>query len=206
MFTRAQLQEFRREVAKGAENSRTGRPIPAKLVKQLEAAEEKRDDDLEKVRLKNISLRRTLRKHEKALRAKDQLAEGLHMIDFEQLKVENQTLNEKIEERTEELNKLARKNSVTVQVLTHTKEKLKFVSQHNVTLREKLDMLEMKIAASKAQLTQLKRARDEVRQDVQVARQKAGFTSSEELMQDFGRRSHTLKYVCTHSGGAFSEN
>lgn len=187
------FKEFRREIAKNAENSRTGRPIPAKLVKQLEVAEEKRDDDLEKVRLKNISLRRTLHKHEKALRAKDQLAEGLHMIDFEQLKVENQTLNEKIEERTEELNKLARKNSVTVQVLTHTKEKLKFVSRQNVALREELDAVEATIAARKAQLTKLKRVRDEVRHDVGVVRQKAGFTSSELLMQDYYKRNHTLK-------------
>jgi Domain of unknown function (DUF4201) len=37
-----------------------------------------------------------LRKHEGRLRAKEQLAEGLHLIDFEQLKIENQTLNEKV--------------------------------------------------------------------------------------------------------------
>lgn len=38
------------------------------------------------------------------------------MIDFEQLKIENQTLHEKIEERNEELAKLKRKKNVTVQV------------------------------------------------------------------------------------------
>jgi len=38
------------------------------------------------------------------------------MIDFEQLKIENQTLNEKIEERNEELSKLKRKKTITVQV------------------------------------------------------------------------------------------
>ena len=32
---------------------------------------------------------------------KEELAEGLHLIDFEQLKIENQTYNEKIEERNE---------------------------------------------------------------------------------------------------------
>ena len=31
----------------------------------------------------------------------EELAEGLHLIDFEQLKIENQTYNEKIEERNE---------------------------------------------------------------------------------------------------------
>ena len=56
-----------------------------------------------------------------------QLADGLHLIDFEQLKIENLTLNEKIEERTEELLKLKKKTTQTVQVLTHVKEKLQFV-------------------------------------------------------------------------------
>jgi hypothetical protein len=46
---------------------------------------------------------------------------GLHLIDFEQLKIENQTLNEKIEERNEELHKLRKKTTTTVQVLTHIK-------------------------------------------------------------------------------------
>jgi hypothetical protein len=41
---------------------------------------------------------------------------GLHIIDFEQLKIENQTLYEKIEERMEELSKLKHKKMVTVQV------------------------------------------------------------------------------------------
>jgi hypothetical protein len=45
-------------------------------------------------------------------------AEGLHLIDFEQLKIENQSLNEKIEERDEELVKLRKKTTVTVQVGT----------------------------------------------------------------------------------------
>ena len=46
----------------------------------------------------------------------EELADGLHLIDFEQLKIENQSLNEKIEERNEELAKLRKKTATTVQV------------------------------------------------------------------------------------------
>ena len=38
---------------------------------------------------------------------------------YDQLKIENQTLIEKIEERSEELAKLKRKKMLTVQILTH---------------------------------------------------------------------------------------
>lgn len=78
--------------------------------------EARKNEELERVRLKNITLRMHLKKLEKSLRAKEQLAEGLHLIDFEQLKIENQTLSEKIEERNEELQKLRKKATITVQV------------------------------------------------------------------------------------------
>ena len=49
------------------------------------------------------------------------------MIDFEQLKINNVDLNEKIEERNEDIIKLKQKVTATVQVLTHIKEKLQFL-------------------------------------------------------------------------------
>ena len=60
---------------------------------------------------------------------------GLHLIDFEQLKIENQTLNEKIEERNEELHKLRKKTITTVQIVTHMREKLQFIQQENQVLK-----------------------------------------------------------------------
>ena len=68
------------------------------------------------------------------MHTQEQLAEGLHMIDFEQLKINNMDLNEKIEERNEDILKLKRKVTSTVQVLTHVKEKLQFlqVPQHKI--------------------------------------------------------------------------
>lgn len=59
------------------------------------------------------------RSRARSFRDKEQLAEGLHLIDFEQLKIENQSLNEKIEERNEELIKLRKKTTITVQVRPH---------------------------------------------------------------------------------------
>ena len=97
------FKQFKREIMVKSENSRTGHTITKAEMEQYIGQEQKREEDLEKIRLKNISLRTTFRKLERTLRSREQLAEGLHMIDFEQLKIENQTLNEKIEERNEEL-------------------------------------------------------------------------------------------------------
>merc|ERR1712194_647241 len=98
---RDSFQEFKRLIARNAEYARTGKKIPEKIIQEVE-----------EVRGSNISLKNRLAKLEQQLRKKDELAENLHVIDFEQLKIENQTLNEKIEERNEELHKLRKKTVV----------------------------------------------------------------------------------------------
>lgn len=77
--------------------------------------------------MENIKLQNKIGKLEAQIKEKEQLAEGLHMIDFEQLKINNVDLNEKIEERNEDILKLKKKVTSTVQVLTHVKEKLQFL-------------------------------------------------------------------------------
>merc|ERR1712167_545498 len=58
-----------------AEHSRTGKKLSKKVIDEFEAQEALRDQELEKVRLKNINLRNALKKCEAKLRAKEQLAE-----------------------------------------------------------------------------------------------------------------------------------
>jgi histone deacetylase 6 len=171
-----------------AENSRTGKGVSQRMIKQFEQAEAKKDEDLEKVRLRNISLRTTLRKMEKLLRSKEQLAEGLHMIDFEQLKIENQTLNEKIEERNEELGKLKRKKTFTVQVLTHIREKTRFVEKTNGSLREKLATLEREIIDLTSQSGMLKQERDDLKFTNLDLKGQRGFATSDLLIVDYEQR------------------
>jgi hypothetical protein len=182
------FRDFKREIARSAENSRTGKPIPKRIIGQFEGAEMKKDQDVERVRLKNINLRMMLRKLENSLRAKEQLAEGLHLIDFEQLKIENQTLNEKIEERNEELHKLRKKTTTTVQVLTHIKEKLQFVQVENQVLKHDLAALDSQLTSERDTLTKAKRERDGLRQENATLRQRQGFVNSDLLVTDFEQR------------------
>lgn len=92
-------------------------------------------------------------KNQKILKKKEELAEGLHLIDFEQLKIENQTLNEKIEERNEELHKLKKKNTTTIQILTHTREKLGFVQTENEDLNKHNTSKDQELDDMRKQLT-----------------------------------------------------
>ena len=50
------------------------------------------------------------------IKKREEVADGLYLIDFEQLKIENQGNNEKIESKNEELLRLRNLTSSTVQV------------------------------------------------------------------------------------------
>jgi hypothetical protein len=67
--------------------------------------------------IRYIKHRNQLQRLEAELASKEQLADGLHFIDFEQLKLTNQAHNEKIEERNVELARLKSKIMSTVQVI-----------------------------------------------------------------------------------------
>ncbi|CAK9033521.1 unnamed protein product [Durusdinium trenchii] len=140
---------------------------------------------VEEVRGSNISLKNRLAKLEQALRNKDELAENLHVIDFEQLKIENQQLNEKIEERNEELHKLRKKTIVTVQIITHMREKVQFVQKEYQILKEELAQLDQDLGAQRDLVTKTKHERDEHRQEYASLKQQTGIMNSEHLTKDF---------------------
>jgi chromosome segregation ATPase len=144
------------------------------------------------VRLRNIHLRNQLRKLEGHLRRKEELSNELHLIDFEQLKIENQTLNEKIEERNEELLKLRKKTTTTVQVLTHLKEKLQFVQAENQLLKVELAELEAELSTHRDALTRAKHDRDSLRSENLRLRGEAGLIGNNDLLRDFDRRKKDI--------------
>ena len=189
------FKSFKREIAKEARFSRTGKPIKLKRILAFESAEEAADRDVARVRLRHINLLNELHTLEQSIRAKEKLAEGLHLIDFEQLKIENQTLNEKIEERNDELHKLKKKTTTTVQVLTHIKEKLQCVREENELAQEELQSLNDSVSDLRDSLTKLKHSRDESRFENQALKQKQGFIGSDLLVSDFENRKGDIEIL-----------
>ncbi|XP_073430632.1 cilia- and flagella-associated protein 184 isoform X2 [Dendrobates tinctorius] len=151
----------------------------------LQSREERKEKEVIQVRLENIKLKNHIYRYESTLRSKEELAEGLHLIDFEQLKIENQTYNEKIEERNEELLKLRKKITNTVQVLTHVKEKLQFVQAENQEQKEKLMEVEALVGNKRDILTKTKQARDNLRMENLKLKQKCGLLGNKVLLRDF---------------------
>ena len=102
-------QEFKKDKSLHAEFIRTGKTIPADKIEKYDKEEEKKAEEVRNVRINYIKMRNKMKKLGQLLKEKEKLTDGLHLIDFEQLKIENTTLNEKIEERNEDLLKLRKK-------------------------------------------------------------------------------------------------
>ena len=84
-------------------------------------------------------------------------------------------MNEKIEERNEDLHKLKKKNTTTVQILTHTREKLGFVQKKNDELEKIGKEKENELSKKRGDLSRNKKKKDKVRTENTKLKQESGF-------------------------------
>lgn len=95
------------------------------------------------MRLAYIKLRNRVSEKRAQIKSFDYIGPNLHLIDYEQLKVENHSQIDKIEEREEELLKLRIKCSGAIQCLAHVREKSAALEVGIISTRENLEDVEM---------------------------------------------------------------
>lgn len=110
--------EFERDIVKGSINPRTGNIMAEKLVRYFEDRLRGREALIEKLRLKNSTLKVQRQKLHMQLKQKEEMGEVLHEVDFQQLKIENSQYLEKIDEKNQELLRLKLMAGNTLQVPT----------------------------------------------------------------------------------------
>eukprot|EP00118_Oscarella_pearsei_P005625 m.25896 g.25896 ORF g.25896 m.25896 type:complete len:321 (+) comp29006_c0_seq1:527-1489(+) len=109
--------EFERDIVRGALNQRTGQVTAERVARYIEDKLRSRDALIEKLRLKNSTLKVQKKKLQLQLKQKEEMGEVLHEVDFRQLQIENKQYQSKIEERNQELLRLKLKAGNTQQVL-----------------------------------------------------------------------------------------
>lgn len=95
------------------------------------------------MRLCYIRLRNNIEEITAAIKAMDKIGENHTLIDYEQLKMENQNHADKIEERDEELSKLRIKCTAAIQTLAHLREKSSSTDIDILEMNDKLDEVEL---------------------------------------------------------------
>eukprot|EP00727_Mastigamoeba_balamuthi_P007770 m51a1_g3613 hypothetical protein (404) ;mRNA; f:60437-62402 len=188
------LLSFIVESAVASRDSR-GRALPHRAIEQFREQSAELDDAIDAERRTNLRLRQRVRALDGVIKKRDAMRDGLHMIDFEQIKIENQTFTEKIEERNEELSKLRKKIDSTIQarrVMTHVKEKLTFVEDENTRLNRELADTEKQVETVRDALATHKIDRDALRSSNVRLQEQNGLVGAIDLLRDFERNKMAL--------------
>lgn len=117
----------------------------------------------------------------------------MFLIDFEQLKVENTNLNEKIEERSEEVLKLRNKVTNTIHIATHVREKLDCVRKENAELRQSVASTDEELSRARDQLARSKRRRDAHLRANTRMKERMPLVGSRDLLLDYERRKGAIR-------------
>jgi len=130
--------EFKRDIVVGAENMRTGKTVAEKMVRYMEEKLRSRDSVIEKLRLKNATIKSHIQKVEAQLKQKEEMGDVLHYIDFHQLQIENKQYVGRIEERNEELLRLKMTTGKTVQTLNALKQRMHALLSESDSLQKEI--------------------------------------------------------------------
>lgn len=179
------------EAAMTALTGKVGKQAALAKVEQLQADGLKQEDKLACVRLNSIKLKNKICQFEMALRSKRELADGLLLMDFEQLKAENKTFKDKMNERNEELRILKTKVACSVQGISHVKEKLHFMQIENKAKHTQLAKADTLVALKREVLTRTRQVRDGLRADNLKLQQRCGLLGNTTLLRDFEEKVDT---------------
>jgi hypothetical protein len=173
--------------------SRTNKPIRPTDLNSKESLLLSKNSELEATRIDFIRTRNKHKQTEDDLNKQDQLSEGLHLIDFEQLKIENQSLNEKKAGKNQDLVKIEDKIRVNAHMLTHVKEKLAFVRKQKTSMNQSKQEMEDAYGQARTKLANAKIHRDSVRDENSSLKKSSGLIGMTDLLYDFEARSNELE-------------
>merc|ERR1712046_381149 len=178
--------EFKRDIVVGEENMRTGKTMAEKVIRYMEDKLRQKDSIIEKLRLKNATLKSQAQKVDAQLRQKEEMGDVLHYIDFHQLQIENKQNVAKIEQRNQELLKIKMTTGKIVQVLNNKKHEL-------INLMNESEWLKGEIESRKRQLDKIKEETKRLSRGIE--RRKAHNSMKQTQQEDVNDMPQILDYV-----------
>ncbi|KAF2896175.1 hypothetical protein ILUMI_09998 [Ignelater luminosus] len=178
------MQNREKEIGTGLINTKTGKEIPDKLVERLLKRQRDKWTEVASMRLAYIKIRDRVGEKKAALHALDCIGDNLHLIDYEQLKIENQSHTDKIEERDEELTRLRVKCQGAMQCLAHVREKSAAIQIDIQSLTERYEEVAMEYSECRERLNYFKQERDNYRIETDKLCEESGLLSKPKLLLD----------------------
>lgn len=154
------MQTREGQIGYGLIHTKTGHPIPDMSVEMLLRRQKNQMGQVATMRLNYIKLKGMVQEKLDAIEKLEQLGNNYRLADYEQLKAENRTLADRIEERDEELVRIRAKCQNTVQVLAHLREKTYSLESDIQDLKYDLEGVETEADRKRLDLADLKHERD----------------------------------------------
>ena len=135
---RKEAYEFKRDVVVGAENPRTGKIMAEKVIRYIEDNLRRKDAIIEKIKLKNATMKGHIKRLQQQLKDKEEMGDVLHYIDFHQLQIENKQNVATIEEKNMAVLKIKTSTGRIVQTLNDKKKELMQTETESEWLRSEI--------------------------------------------------------------------
>lgn len=178
------LQNREENVGQGLIYSKTGIELSEKIVQRSLKRQAYRLRQVCLMRLKYIKLQEMVQEKISAINHVDIIGDNLRLSDYEQLKEDNRSLADKIEERDEELAVLRSKGRNTTQVLAHTREKIAALSSDVYDLKEDLNTANAKMTKCRTRLGSIKQDKDSYRKMSTKLKDESGLLTQPQLLRD----------------------
>ncbi|XP_030305791.1 coiled-coil domain-containing protein 96 [Calypte anna] len=187
---------------------RRRRSAGMEVLERILAKEEEKEQRVREVRVENIKLSNEIQSLETLWKAQGELSEHQHVMDLENMKKENQRHSEKIDELSDEILKLKKKVSDTVNILSQFREKLQFVEAENEGRKAELVGIETTLSEKREVLSKTRQSRERLRRENLALQQKCGLLGKEVLLRDLEAKvdaaellSQQLEAVKRHHAG-----
>ncbi|XP_076262998.1 uncharacterized protein LOC143197990 isoform X1 [Rhynchophorus ferrugineus] len=181
MFGGLQTKE---ELGYGLILAKTGSVISSKLVDRLLKRQRTQMNQVSTMRLKYLQLKEMLQEKFDQMEVINRIGSKFHLVDYEELKSDNRSYADKIEEREEELTRLRTKCQNTIQILAHMREKSAALDWDFYDLRNEVDRLEMMYMDTRQYLNETKKKKDHFRQAFDKEMKECGLLSEPDLLYD----------------------
>ncbi|XP_008283999.1 cilia- and flagella-associated protein 184 [Stegastes partitus] len=178
------LMALKQEAVAAALSRHLGKKAAQAKVESSLRAEQLRQDELVKLRLKHIKLRIKIRRLEAELRDMEGHSRDPLQIQFEQLQAARLKQKKHAEKQREESLKLQRKISSNLELLSNIKEKLYWSKMEVEAKRGQLAEVEAAVARKRELLTRTKQARNSLQEGNLRLKERRGLLGNRILLRD----------------------
>ena len=167
--------------------------IPISVIHELEDFELEKEAELSEIRGAWISLTRKLKHLNRKLRQRDQLANNLHVVDFEQLKLENQSLNERIEGKLEEKSKGEHSLHSLLESHAHVAMRVHALGKATTATASEREALAACLLEVREKLIHAKKERHRLAVENADAKRRAKLKNDKALMEDYWKNKQFVQ-------------